>query len=201
MQVLNNVKQLQCTYRECTIQSKLDWPDSLFSGRERSVIPVLTVRRLRLPVSVGLHVGPPICQFCCGGGICEWGTVSGIGCPVQTDRLLIWLCIVHTADADAPAAAAACAVWNGYYVTRLVHAAAHSILHSSPLHSEVSALCHLWLSAAAALAERNDMVDNSKIGGRSFISFCLWGLYIISLLHRSEPIPKEISTISKSVLR
>ena len=82
---------------------------------------------------------------------------------------------VHAADADATVAAAACAVWSGYYVTQLVHATARGTLHNSPQHSEVTALCRLWLRAAATLDETNDRVDNSKVGDWSFI--------------RSEPVP------------
>jgi len=40
---------------------------------------------------------------------------------------------------------------------------------NSPRHSEITALCHLWLCDVAALDETNDRVDNSKIGDRSFI--------------------------------
>jgi len=74
---------------------------------------------------------------------------------------------VHTTDADA--AAAACAVSNGYYVMQLVHAATRDTLHSNPRHSEITALCCLWLRAVAALDETNDRAANSKIGDRSYI--------------------------------
>jgi len=40
-------------------------------------------------------------------------------------------------------------------------------LHNRPQHSEITALCRLWLSAAAALDETNDRTDYSQIGHRS----------------------------------
>jgi len=46
---------------------------------------------------------------------------------------------------------------------QLVHAAARGTLNNSLRHSEITALCRLWLGAAAALDETNDTVDNSKI--------------------------------------
>ena len=62
-----------------------------------------------------------------------------------------------------------CAVWNGSYVMLWLLRAARGTLHNSPRHSEIAALCRLWLCAAAALDEANDTADNSKIGDRSFI--------------------------------
>ena len=55
------------------------------------------------------------------------------------------------------------------YKTQLVHATAHGMLHNSSWHSEITALCGLWLRAAVALDETNDRLDNSKISDRSFI--------------------------------
>jgi len=49
-----------------------------------------------------------------------------------------------------------CTVWDGYYVTLWLMRAAHGMLRNSPRHSEIVALCQLWLCAAAALDEAND---------------------------------------------
>jgi len=45
-------------------------------------------------------------------------------------------------------------------------AAASDMLHNSSWHSEITALCPLWLCAVAELHERNNSMDYSKIGIR-----------------------------------
>ena len=45
-----------------------------------------------------------------------------------------------------------------------MRAAAQGTLQNSPWHSEITALCRLWLCAVTALDQTNDEADNSKIG-------------------------------------
>jgi len=53
---------------------------------------------------------------------------------------------------------------NGYNVTQLMCAVARGTFLNSPQHSEITALCRLWLCAVTALDQTNDEADNSKIG-------------------------------------
>jgi len=72
---------------------------------------------------------------------------------------------------------------------QLVHDVAHCTLHDSPWHSEITALCRLWLCAVAELDETNNRVDYSKSGNQSFIILELNPIYSVS-----QPPPQDFMT-------